>query len=99
AMGVAALTAMLDTSQSQLLADRAGMTVPETFALSGVPRTGATELALYQKLQSETFVSAMDQQFVLVALLTMVSVGLALMMRSGRAPAGGGPDDSAAVMH
>ncbi|NUR87656.1 MAG: DHA2 family efflux MFS transporter permease subunit, partial [Nonomuraea sp.] len=62
AMGVAALTAMLDTSQSQLLADRAGMTVPETFALSGVPRTGETELALYQKLQSETFVSAMDQQ-------------------------------------
>ena len=44
---------------------------------------------LYQQAQTQVFVEAMDGLFILTAIITALGIPLALMLRSGPAPAGG----------
>jgi EmrB/QacA subfamily drug resistance transporter len=96
ALGLAILTAVLTTQQAQLLADRGGLV--EASAAGHLPRPGtgaeagfAGVYALYQQTNTQVFVAALDELFVITAILTVVGVVLALMLRSGPVPAAGGP--------
>lgn len=90
AIGVAGLTALLTSTQAQTVADRSGlMPVGTPLPQVGPPGTPAlaAEFATYQQVQSQSFVSALDEQFIIVAMITAAGVALAFMLRSGRAPA------------
>jgi EmrB/QacA subfamily drug resistance transporter len=89
ALGLAMLTAMVDTSQAQLSADQAalvgsGADVP----VLGGGQAGqlAGMYATYQQMQTQVFVEAMDGLFIVTAVITAVGIGLALLLRSGPAP-------------
>jgi EmrB/QacA subfamily drug resistance transporter len=103
AMGVAGLTAFLTRDQAQLLADRsallpAGTPTPDL----GPPGTPdlAGMFAVYQQTQLQVFDTALDQLFIIITGLTAVGIVLALLLRSGRAPAAPGEgSDAAAIVH
>jgi len=89
ALGLAILTAMVNTAQTQLAADRAGMMT----SASAMPTLGAGQAgqmagmyAMYGQLQTQVFVEAMDQLYIVTAVITAVGIGLALLLRSGPAP-------------
>jgi EmrB/QacA subfamily drug resistance transporter len=96
ALGLAVLTAVLTSQQAQLLADRTGLVPADAAAhlpqLGGGAAAGfAGSYALYQQTSTQVFVSALDELFIITAVLTLVGVGLALMLRNGPAPAVAGP--------
>ncbi len=103
AMGLAALTAVLTTHQSQAFADRSGLMSPTTFGTADPGGAGAAAAAgagsgsgsgsmlrmyeMYQQAQSQVFVSALDDLLLITAVTTLLGVVLALFLRSGPAPA------------
>jgi len=89
ALGLAILTAMVNTAQTQLAADRAGMMT----SAGAMPTLGAGQAgqmagmyATYGQMQTQVFVEAMDQLYIVTAVITAVGIGLALLLRSGPAP-------------
>jgi hypothetical protein len=88
ALGVAVFTALMTGQQAQMLADRSSL-VP-----AGTPTpnlgTGPAVAGLfvtYQQTQLQVFVAALDELFIITALVTAAGVVLALLLRSGPAPA------------
>lgn len=89
AIGLAAMTAMMTIQQAQASADRTGMaSMPEG---SGM----LMEYQMYSRLQSLSFVTAMNDLLYVTAVLTALGVPLALMLRHGK-PA---PSDGPAMAH
>ena len=89
ALGLAILTAVLTSQQAQLLADRTGLVPADAAAhlpqLGGGAEAGfAGSYALYQQTSTQVFVSALDELFIITAVLTAVGVLLALMLRTAR---------------
>ena len=101
ALGLAILTAFMTNEQAQYLNDRSGLVTSATQMPSLGPGPEGQMLgtvAVYQQTQTLTFVSALDDLMVVNTLMSVVAVGLALLLRSGkRAPAGSGADAAAAV--
>jgi EmrB/QacA subfamily drug resistance transporter len=94
ALGLAVLTAFMTIQQAQLSADRAGMVAADLQmpALTPGP-TGQVlgTMAVYEQTRTQVFVSSLDDVMLINTVMTIVAVGLALCLRSGRsAPAGGG---------
>jgi EmrB/QacA subfamily drug resistance transporter len=86
ALGLAILTALVDRSQAQLGGDRGGLMTPGT----AVPPMGPGPTgqfmgtyAVYRQTQLQVFVAAMDTLFIVTAIITVVGVALAFMLRSG----------------
>ncbi|MDT7581292.1 MAG: hypothetical protein QOK35_2556, partial [Pseudonocardiales bacterium] len=89
ALGLAVLTALVSRTQAQMGDDRAGLMATGT----PIPRMGAGPngemmgmYAVYQQTQLQVFVEAMDVLFVVTAIITVVGVALAFLLRSGPAP-------------
>lgn len=93
ALGLAVLTAFMTIQQAQLSADRAGMVAADL----AMPALGPGQrgqmmgtMMVYQQTQTQVFVSSLDDVMLINTVMTVVGVGLALFLRSGRsAPAGG----------
>jgi MFS family permease len=89
ALGLAILTAMVSRTQAQLGDDRAALVTSGTSMPSlgsGPSGEFAGTYAVYQQMQNQVFVEAMDQLFIVTAMTTVVGIALALMLRSGPAP-------------
>ena len=89
ALGLAILTAVVDRTQAQLAEGRAGLVT----SMAGMPTLGPGPtgehmgmLAVYQQTQTQVFVEAMDKLFVITAVITVIGIALALLLRSGPAP-------------
>ncbi len=90
ALGLAILTAILSSQQAQLLGDRTALITTGT----QLPQLGSRgdggpigTLAVYQQMQTQVFVSGLNDLYIITAGLTAVGVVLALMLRSGPVPA------------
>ena len=98
ALGVAAFTALLTRQQAQQLSNRAALLPAKTVIPhlpTGIPRWLGT-YALDQQTQLQSFATAVDWLFIIIAILTAAGVILAMFLRSGRAPASDdGPDVAA----
>lgn len=100
ALGLAMLTAILTTQQTQQMAGRAAL-LPTT----PVPHLGDATLpdwvgtyALYQQTQLQVFVGSIDDLFLIATGLSALGALIALLLRSGPAPippAGSGPPPTA----
>ena len=89
ALGLAILTAMVSRTQAQLGDDRAALVTsgtPMPSLGSGPSGEFVGTYAVYQQMQNQVFVEAMDQLFIVTAITTVVGVALALMLRSGPVP-------------
>jgi EmrB/QacA subfamily drug resistance transporter len=103
ALGLAMLTAILTTQQTQQMAGRAAL-LPTT---TPVPHLGDATVpdwlgayALYQQTQLQVFVGAIDDLFLIATGLSALGALIALLLRSGPAPvppAGFGPPATAPV--
>ncbi|MGH3671708.1 MAG: DHA2 family efflux MFS transporter permease subunit [Pseudonocardiaceae bacterium] len=87
ALGLAVLTAILTTQQAQLLAGRAGLVpaggvVPPQLGPPGTPDWVGT-YAMYQRTQLEVFVSAIDNLFLIAAVLSAIGSLGSLFLRAG----------------
>ncbi|MDL5158294.1 DHA2 family efflux MFS transporter permease subunit [Actinomycetospora termitidis] len=91
AMGLAALTALLGSRQAQQMSDSGAVTTMPASTGGGGPAALLTEYSMYGKVQSAAFVTALDDLMMVTAGLTVVGVVLAFFLRSGPAPASGGP--------
>ncbi len=90
ALGLAMLTAILTTQQAQQLAGRAAL-LPAT---TPTPQIGGPTVpgwvdtyALYQQTQLQVFVGAIDDLFLISTGLSAMGALVALLLRSGPAPA------------
>ena len=90
ALGLAMLTAILTTQQAQQLAGRAAL-LPAT---TPTPQIGGPTVpgwvdtyALYQQTQLQVFVGAIDDLFLISTGLSALGALVALLLRSGPAPA------------
>jgi len=89
ALGLAVLTAVVDRTQAQLGAGRAGLVTSTTDVPSLHPGPTGQFVglyAVYQQTRNQVFVEAMDTLFIITAVITVVGVTLALLLRSGPAP-------------
>jgi EmrB/QacA subfamily drug resistance transporter len=100
AIGLAAMTALMTLQQAQGLADRTGLMSSSGAAAttsSGAASTGSSGSALleqysmYQHLQSQVFITALNDLLIVTAILTAIGVPLALMLPSGKPAAQEGP--------
>ena len=92
ALGLAVLTSLITESRAQMEADRGALVLPGSpMPALGPGPTGemAGQYAAYQLTQTQVFVESMDGLFVITAIITALGIPLALMLRSGPAPAGG----------
>jgi EmrB/QacA subfamily drug resistance transporter len=90
ALGLAVLTAMVTDQQAQQIADRtalisAGNPMPRPG--SGLDGGVSGLLAVYQQTETQVFVSALNDMYIVTAIITAAGVVLALMLHSGPAPA------------
>ncbi|HWM56256.1 MAG TPA: hypothetical protein VNO83_00365, partial [Pseudonocardia sp.] len=90
ALGLAVLTAMVSNQQSQQIEDRtalipAGTPMPQLGPDAGEGVAGL--LAVYQETQNQVFVSALNDMYIVTAIVTAAGVVLALMLHHGPAPA------------
>ncbi|GLZ51514.1 MDR family MFS transporter [Actinomycetospora sp. NBRC 106378] len=90
AIGLAAMTAMMTIQQAQASADRTG-TASMPDGSSGM----MMEYQMYSRLQSLSFVTAMNDLLYVTAILTALGVPLALMLRHGKPT----PSDGPAMAH
>ena len=97
ALGLAILTAMVTNQQAQQIEDRTAMIPTGT----PMPRLGAGTdggfaglYAVYQQTQTQVFVTALNDMYIVTAIITAAGVVLALMLHHGPAPAA--PADPAA---
>ncbi len=103
AIGLAAMTALMTLEQAQGLADRTGLmssSPTSGTASSGAASSGSSsgsgsalleQYSVYEHLQSQVFITALNDLLVVTAILTALGVPLALMLRSGRPAAQEGP--------
>jgi EmrB/QacA subfamily drug resistance transporter len=104
AIGLAAMTALMTLQQAQGLADRTGLMTPSGSAgtaSSGASSAAATsggagsafvqQYSMFQTLQSQVFITALNDLLIVTAVLTAIGVPLALMLPSGRPSAKEGP--------
>jgi EmrB/QacA subfamily drug resistance transporter len=99
AFGLAALTALATSQQTQITADRSGLLRLGTGSqqLHEMAKQGALGLyPLWRRLELETLAQAYSDVFLVVSGLTLVSAGLALFLRHGAAPRGG-PGEAAEI--
>ena len=92
ALGLAVLTTLVTKSRAQLDADRGALLDTDTaMPVLGPGADGRTAgmYALSQQAQTQVFVDAMHGLFIITAIITALGIPLALMLRSGPAPAGG----------
>jgi EmrB/QacA subfamily drug resistance transporter len=91
AFGVAVFTTLLTVLQAQLMADRAAL-LPATTPTPHLGPAGTPDwiglYALYQQTHQQVFVAAIDNLFLLVAVLFALSALGSLPLRSKPAPAG-----------
>jgi EmrB/QacA subfamily drug resistance transporter len=90
ALGLAVLTALLTTQQAQMLGDRSALIASSTPLPDLAPGPAgqvAGMYAVYTQTQTQVFVAALDQLFIITSIITLLGVVLALMLRSGPAPA------------
>jgi len=83
------LTAVVDRTQAQLGAGRAGLVTSATDVPSLYPGPTGQFVglyAVYQQTRNQVFVEAMDTLFIITAVITVVGVALALLLRSGPVP-------------
>ena len=96
ALGLAVLTAMVSNQQAQQIEDRTAL-VPSGVPMPqlGAPTDGGVAglLAVYQETQTQVFVSALNDMYIVTAVITAAGVVLALMLHHGPAPAA--PEDPA----
>ena len=90
ALGLAMLTAMVSDQQAQQIEDRtalipAGTPMPQLGPDAGEGVAGL--LAVYQETQNQVFVSALNDMYIVTAIVTAAGVVLALMLHHGPAPA------------
>ena len=105
AIGLAAMTALMELQRAQGLADRPAL-MPTTgsaspgasaaaSSASGSGGSGGSAMLaqyqLYEQLQSQVFITALNDLLIVTAILTATGVPLALMLRGGRPPAEDGP--------
>jgi EmrB/QacA subfamily drug resistance transporter len=86
ALGLAILTAVVTRTQAQLGDDRAGLMATGTaIPPMGPGATGRMmgTYAVYQQTQLQILVAAMDKLFILTAIITVIGVALAFLLRSG----------------
>ena len=86
ALGLAILTALVTRTQAQLADDRAGLVttgVPMPPLGAGPQADRIGMYAVYQQTQGQVFVEAMDALFIVTAVITVVGVALAFLLRSG----------------
>jgi predicted MFS family arabinose efflux permease len=87
-LGLALLTALLVGQEAQQLADRSALlpaTDPGVSGLGDVVAGGpASVLNLYERTQTEVLAGAIDDLFLITALITVIGVFLGLTMRAGR---------------
>jgi EmrB/QacA subfamily drug resistance transporter len=86
ALGLAVLTAMVTNQQAQQIGDRtalipAGAPMPQLGG--GVDGGMSGMLAVYQQTQTHVFVSAINDMYIVTAIVTAAGVGLALMLHHG----------------
>jgi MFS family permease len=95
ALGLAVLTAMVTDQQAQQIGDRtalipAGARTPQ---LGGQADGMSGLLAVYQQTQTHVFVSAINDMYIVTAIVTAAGVVLALMLHHG--PPQAVPDEGA----
>jgi 3-oxoacyl-ACP reductase-like protein len=104
AIGLAAMTALMTLQQAQGLADRTGLmsssgaaaTASSGAASSSGSSGGAgsallQQYSMYETLQSQVFITALNDLLVVTAVLTAIGVPLALMLPSGKPAVQEGP--------
>ncbi|HEY2190894.1 MAG TPA: MDR family MFS transporter [Actinomycetospora sp.] len=103
AIGLAAMTALMTLQQAQGLADRSGLM--SSSGSGGMASSGASSAAssggassafvqqysMHETLQSQVFITALNDLLMVTAILTAIGVPLALMLPSGRPAAHEGP--------
>jgi EmrB/QacA subfamily drug resistance transporter len=89
-LGISLLTVLATTQQDQLMADRSAL-IPATSAVASVQQMVAQGegaiYAYYQQLSVYVMADAYSNVFLVCCLLTALGVPLALMLRTGAAPA------------
>jgi MFS family permease len=87
ALGLAMLTALLARQQAQQLVDRSALLPPDTVTGIGPPATSPVVVlyGVYQELSRRVFVAAVDDLFLVTAVMTLLAVVLAVPMRSNLA--------------
>jgi EmrB/QacA subfamily drug resistance transporter len=102
ALGLAILTAFMTVQQAQFSADRAALVTSHTPMPSLGPGPAGEMLgtmAVYQQTQTLVYVSALGDVMVINMIMSIVGVGLALFLRSGRPAAAGSGGDAASAVH
>jgi EmrB/QacA subfamily drug resistance transporter len=96
ALGLAVLTAMMTSQEAQQIEDRTALVPPGTpmpgFAPSSEGGGLTSMLAVYQQTQTQVFVSAVNDMYIVTAIITAAGVFLALMLHSGSSSAAVEPD-------
>ena len=102
ALGLAVLTAIMTTQRAQMLSDRTALVGSDTPMPSLVPGPAGEVVgmyATYQQTQTQVFVAALDQLMTITAVITLVGVALAFLLRSGPAKTGGDGGAAASAAH
>ncbi len=102
ALGLAVLTALMTTQQAQILTARTsliGADTPMPELLPGPNGQMVAMYAVYQQTSKQVFVAALDQVMTITAVLTLVGVALAFLLRSGPAKTGADAGSAASAAH
>jgi EmrB/QacA subfamily drug resistance transporter len=102
ALGLAVLTALMTSQQAQMLNERTslvGSNTPMPELLPGPSGQMVGMYAVYQKTSTQVFVAALDQLMTITAVLTLVGVALALLLRNGPAKTGADAGSGASAAH
>jgi len=105
AIGLAAMTALMELQRAQGLADRTALMPTTGSASSGASAAASTasgtggsggsamlaQYQLYEQLQSQVFITALNDLLVVTAVLTAIGVPLALLLPRGKPAAEDGP--------
>ena len=90
ALGLAVLTAMVSNQQAQQIENRTAL-IPQGTPMPqfGPGADGGVGglLAVYQETQNQVFVSALNDMYIVTAIITAAGVVLSLMLHHGPAPA------------
>jgi EmrB/QacA subfamily drug resistance transporter len=102
ALGLAVLTALMTSQRAQMLTDRTALIGPDAPLPNLLPGSSGQMVsmyAVYQQTQTQVFVAALDQLMTITAVLTLVGVALAFLLRTGPAKTGGDAGSAASAAH
>ena len=85
ALGLAILTAMVTGQRAQQIEDRTAL-VPAGTPMPPLGDPTGSMLAVYQQTELQVFVSAINDLYIVTAIVTAAGLVLSLMLRSGKAP-------------